>query len=83
MTLVDTAVVPMSPLTTVRIPELVVPAEPPKVPNGCTEPSGIGAGTEQLAAVPTVKLQVKSASIGLAGTAKSFTPFAPPTIVAV
>jgi hypothetical protein len=26
---------------------------------------------------------VKSASIVLAGTAKSFTPFAPPTIVAV
>ena len=82
--MVDTAVVPMSPLTTVRMPVLVVPAEPPKVPNGAIDASGIAAGAEQFEpAGATVKLQVKSTSIVLAGTAKSFTPFAPPSIVAV
>ncbi len=34
---------PMLPLTTVKIPELVVPAEPPKVPKGAAERSGTAA----------------------------------------
>src|ERR1035437_9409654 len=32
----------MSPLITVRSPELVIPAEPPKVPNDEADPRGIG-----------------------------------------
>src|SRR5580700_3282130 len=74
----------MSPLMTVKIPEFVVPAEPPKVPNGAADPRGITAGPAQVwPAGATVKFQVKLASIMLAGIARSSTPPVPPAIVAV
>jgi hypothetical protein len=37
------AVVPISPLITVSIPELVIPAPPPKAPKGAAAPRGKGA----------------------------------------
>jgi hypothetical protein len=42
---------------TVKIPEFVVPAEPPKTPKGAADPNGIGA-KHAAVAVPTVKLHV-------------------------
>src|ERR1700674_1041164 len=72
----------MLPLITVRIPELVFPAEPPNVPNGAADRGGIGIKQADVAGA-TVKFQVKLLSIVLAGTAKSLTPVAPPSIVVV
>ena len=73
----------MSPLIMVSSPELVMPAEPPKMPKVEAEPSGMAAGLGGFAQAPTVKVQVKSAAIALPGIARSFTPLAPPLILAV
>ena len=86
VTVVDTPVVPMSPLMTVRMPWLVMPAEPPKMPKGAALPKGTSGGTgggtsggtggtTQLTAV---KLQLKSLAMLLPGTARSRTPVAVP-----
>ena len=75
------AMVPMLPLTTVRIPELVMPAVPPNVPNVATELSGMAGGVAQVAA-PVVNVQVEFAAIVFAGIARSLTPVAPPISVA-
>ena len=75
------AMVPMSPLTTVRIPELVMPAVPPNVPKGATELSGMAGGVAQVEA-PVVNVQVEFAAIAFAGIARSLMPVAPPTSVA-
>src|SRR5437764_4570850 len=66
----------MLPLITVFRPWFVVPAEPPKAPKSEAEPSDTDGdgGTTQLAAV---KLHVASASMVLAGTARSTAPVAP------
>ena len=67
----------------VRIPWLVTPAEPPKAPNEEADPNaidGTGGGGAQVA---TVKFHTKLLAMLFAGIAKSFTPLAPPLIVAV
>jgi hypothetical protein len=71
----------MSPLITVRSDELVIPAEPPNTPNVEAELRGIAARQAPVAGT-TVKLQVKSLAIVLAGIARSLTPVAPLLIVA-
>jgi hypothetical protein len=50
----DTAVVPISPLTTVDDPELVIPATPPKSPKRAAVPSGTAFGPAE---ANVVKLQ--------------------------
>ena len=75
------AMVPMSPLIADMIPELVMPALPPNVPNGATELSGTATGVRQLVA-PVVNVQVESAVMPLAGIARSLMPVTPPTSVA-
>lgn len=78
----EAAVVPISPLTIVLIPELVTPAEPPKDPNDAAEPNTMGGGEGVMAQETTVNVQVKSAAMVLAGMARSFTPEAPLRTVA-
>jgi hypothetical protein len=74
------AMVPMSPLTTVMIPELVMPALPPNVPYAAAEPSGMAAGVTQVDA-PVVNVHVVFAAIVFAGIARSLMPVAPPASV--
>ena len=64
---------------------MVMPAEPPKVPNEDADPSDIdgGGGGSGGAQVATVKVQTKLLAMLFAGIARSLTPLVPPLIVAV
>ena len=59
----EAAVVPMSPLITVLIPELVIPAPPPKPPKGAAAPRG-KAGAHA-SADPVVKLHISGLANGV------------------
>src|SRR5580658_8505867 len=61
---VETAVVPMLPLMTVRFPELVIPAVPPKSPNSAADPSATGC---RLDVAPVVKLHGSGTAPGPIG----------------
>src|SRR5207253_7897856 len=76
VTAVETAVVPMLPLLTVFKPWFVTPAEPPNEPNAEAEPSATD-GEGGIAQLTAVNVHVVSASIVLAGTARSTAPVVP------
>ena len=73
----------MSPLITVYRPWLVMPAEPPNVPKGAAAPSGTSTGIGGTAQATVLKVQLKSFTIVLPGTARSLAPLLPPRMRAV
>src|SRR3954463_12966851 len=73
----------MLPLMIVFRPWFVTPALPPNVPNCAAEPRAMTGGVGGTAQLATVKVQILSATMSLAGTARSTAPFAPLRIRAV